>query len=255
MPQSGTLFDNVCSGAQKEAVPQQERRKMEKMNRENIILICILSPLLILTLALGAFLFHTKEGYCSSQAEVEEVNPSPPTASLQKEDNPSPSPSIGDIVKIFTHFRSSLSWQEKKKAAATLLEASRHTGLDPCLILAIIQVESNFFHRARSSVGAMGLMQIRPFVGKALARDLGLRWWGNEILYDPSKNIRMGVYFFHKLYQRFGDIDTALTAYNYGPTYVKKVLRKGKRLPKNYSQKVRNAYRSQLRNMSTILNS
>ncbi len=206
----------------------------------------LLTVFITLLLSLGVSFFNTDGSQSSQQTEVGKSNSSLSSSGYEKKAATPHSPSVGEIVAVFSSFQSNLSSQIKETVATTLLEVSRQNNLDPWLILAIIQVESTFSHRARSSVGALGLMQIRPFVGKAVALELGMRWNSKEILYDPSKNILIGVHFFHKLYQRFGDLDTALTAYNYGPTYVRKVLNKGGTLPENYSRKVRKAYRTNL---------
>ncbi len=80
-------------------------------------------------------------------------------------------------------------------------------GVDPLLVRALIQVESNYQPRARSSKGAMGLMQIMP----ATAREYRVR---NP--YDPKTNIEVGVKRLKDLLDRLGAVDLALAAYNAG---------------------------------------
>lgn len=82
-------------------------------------------------------------------------------------------------------------------------------GVDPQLIRGIVQVESQFNPGARSSKGAMGLMQLMP----ETATLMGIRdpW-------DPQENITAGTRYFSSLMRRYGgDIAKALAAYNAGP--------------------------------------
>jgi hypothetical protein len=86
-------------------------------------------------------------------------------------------------------------------------------GVDPLLVRALIQVESNYQPRARSSKGAMGLMQIMP----ATAREYRIR---NP--YDPKTNIEVGVRRLKDLLDKWGAVDLALAAYNAGEGAVQK---------------------------------
>jgi hypothetical protein len=87
-------------------------------------------------------------------------------------------------------------------------------GVDPMLVRALIQVESNYKPRARSHKGAMGLMQLMP----ATAREYNVR---NP--YDPKANIAAGVKHLKALIDRWGGrVEMALAAYNAGEGAVKK---------------------------------
>lgn len=86
-------------------------------------------------------------------------------------------------------------------------------GVDPMLVRALIQVESNYRPRALSHKGAMGLMQLMP----ATARAYKVR---NP--YDPKANIAAGVKHLKGLIDRLGDTTMALAAYNAGEAAVKK---------------------------------
>lgn len=80
-------------------------------------------------------------------------------------------------------------------------------GVDPLLVGALIQVESNYKPKARSPKGAMGLMQLMP----ATAREYKVR---NP--FDPRTNIEAGIKHLKSLIDRWGTTDVALAAYNAG---------------------------------------
>jgi hypothetical protein len=91
---------------------------------------------------------------------------------------------------------------------AELIAAAAEThGVNPILVQALIQVESNYQPRARSNKGAMGLMQLMP----ATAREYRVR-----NAYDPKSNIDAGVRKLKSLIDKYGVFDLALAAYNAG---------------------------------------
>ena len=66
-------------------------------------------------------------------------------------------------------------------------------GLDPAWVAAEIRAESTFNPSARSPANALGLMQVIPATGQAVANRLGLsNYAGANSLYDPSINTPVG---------------------------------------------------------------
>ena len=112
------------------------------------------------------------------------------------------------------------------------------------LVLAVIKTESGFHNFAVSNVGALGLMQIMPATGELLARRLDERWDGNETLFQPVVNVKLGTSYLAFLHERYGDWDKALTAYNWGPARIDRRLRQRRALPVQYAQKVRSYVQS-----------
>jgi soluble lytic murein transglycosylase len=110
------------------------------------------------------------------------------------------------------------------------------------LVLALIMVESSFYSKATSSKGAKGLMQLRPHVARALAQEVGIAWDGEEAVYDPEVNIRLGLYYLSQLILQFRDLKVALAAYNFGPTYIREKIEQGLPLPTQYANKVLQKY-------------
>ena len=81
----------------------------------------------------------------------------------------------------------------------------------PALVKAVIRRESAFNPRARSRVGAIGLMQLMPFN----ARKVGLR---ESELWEPERNILGGTRLLAALLRYYnGDMVAALAAYNAKP--------------------------------------
>jgi hypothetical protein len=89
---------------------------------------------------------------------------------------------------------------------------SQTHGVDPMLVRALIQVESNYQPTAKSPRGAMGLMQLMP----STAREYKVR---NP--FDPKANIEAGIKHLKGLIDRFG-VEMALAAYNAGEGAVKR---------------------------------
>ena len=138
--------------------------------------------------------------------------------------------------------RSGLTLPELARLAETIVTEARRHDLDPGLVLAVMHVESRFNAFAVSSKDALGLMQILPSTGEWLAGNLGIQWKGPQTLFDPIVNTRLGVAYLRQLTDRYGSLDTALSAYNWGPGRIDRRLRRGVPLPTEYAQLVRTAY-------------
>lgn len=102
---------------------------------------------------------------------------------------------------------------------------SEEYNLDPYLVAAIINVESNFNKNALSSKDARGLMQITPKTGEWAASKLGIENFTVKLLFEPETNIRIGIWYLDMLKKEFGDnIQLILAAYNGGSGNVNKWL-------------------------------
>jgi soluble lytic murein transglycosylase-like protein len=85
---------------------------------------------------------------------------------------------------------------------------AKRAGLDPQLVLGVIQVESNFRKYAVSRAGAMGYMQVMPFWTQLIGRS-------DDNLFHLRTNLRFGcVILRHYLDQEKGDLYRALGRYN-----------------------------------------
>ncbi len=92
--------------------------------------------------------------------------------------------------------------------------------LDPQLLAAMIYQESKFDADARSSSGAVGLMQLLPETGQGIADRTGGNEWKPDDLLDPELNIRYGAWYLRHLLDKYEDEDLALAAYNAGQANV-----------------------------------
>ncbi|MEO6259445.1 MAG: lytic transglycosylase domain-containing protein [Thermoanaerobaculia bacterium] len=86
--------------------------------------------------------------------------------------------------------------------------------VDPALVAAVMETESRFRTRARSQVGAQGLMQLMPRTG---------RWMGARNLYDPEQNVDAGTRYLSYLNEKFdGNLKNTIAAYNAGEGNVRR---------------------------------
>ena len=152
------------------------------------------------------------------------------------------------VVAVASHEdekRQQTNWSrdEVKELVAKIAAADGRVPVS--LALAVAETESSFRHRAVSSAGARGVMQIMPLTAE---RELGS---DRELLFDPEINIRLGIEYLHRLYVFYGRRwEAALSHYNggtlrgknahsakphsYTENYVSKVLHASVRFEKEY---------------------
>lgn len=89
-------------------------------------------------------------------------------------------------------------------------------GLSKWLVYSVIYTESKFDSDAVSVKGARGLMQLTEGTGAWAAEKLGIEGYSGDLLFEPAVNIRIGCWYIDNLRNQFGDMETALAAYNAG---------------------------------------
>jgi soluble lytic murein transglycosylase-like protein len=132
----------------------------------------------------------------------------------------------GDGKKVISNFGSAMSahgndwnWWAKQRNRRSSYDAyiERYASqyrVDPILVRAVIQVESDFNPRCISNKGARGLMQLMPETE---------RQYGVRNVFDPEENIRGGIHNLADLLGRYrGDLNRVLAAYNAGEGAVAK---------------------------------
>jgi len=133
-------------------------------------------------------------------------------------------PEEAEVFLFILRFSDSMNSTEARKLAALIIDECDKYDLNPFLILAVIQVESEFTPKAVSGQGAIGLMQVMPATGKFVAKELGISYSGK-------------IHYLSFLADRFDSTENALAAYNYGPTRYESTLSLRKSPPK-YVRKV-----------------
>lgn len=116
----------------------------------------------------------------------------------------------------------------KQDLVALAIRSAQKAGIDPAItpvFLGLIEQESNWNPKARSSVGATGLGQLMPDT----ARELGVK-----DVTDPAQNLDGAARYFKQQLDTFGDVGIALAAYNWGPGNARKMINNPRsvRIPK-----------------------
>jgi soluble lytic murein transglycosylase-like protein len=118
-------------------------------------------------------------------------------------------------------------WRERREFLQTVWYESKRAGLDPGLVLGLIQVESAFRKFAVSPVGARGYMQVMPFWTRLIGNG------DPSSLFHMQTNLRFGcVILRHYLDRENGDLFMALGRYNGSrgkPQYPRAVFAAGRR--------------------------
>jgi soluble lytic murein transglycosylase-like protein len=97
----------------------------------------------------------------------------------------------------------------RREFLQTVWYESQRAGLEPSLVLGLVQVESGFRKFAISSAGARGFMQVMPFWTRVLAEG------DASVLFQAQTNLRFGcVILRHYLNVENGDLALALGRYN-----------------------------------------
>lgn len=161
-------------------------------------------------------------------------------------------PEEAEVFLFILRFSDTLTLSNARNLAKVIVEeCDNYKNLDPYLILAIIQIESEFSPSAVSHRGAVGLMQVMPRTAEFVAKEMGMSYNGSNSLYDPLINVRLGIHYLSELADRYDTTEKALAAYNYGPTNYEKLLSRSSK-PPSYVTKVLK-FKSYLEEESIIL--
>jgi hypothetical protein len=124
---------------------------------------------------------------------------------------------------------------DRDGAERLVREAAERHNVDPALVRAVVETESNWNSSAISRKGAVGLMQLMPTTAQR---------FGASEYYNPQQNVDAGVKYLKTLLERYdGNLDLALAAYNAGEGAVDRAHGiPAFRETRSYVQKVQSAY-------------
>lgn len=126
------------------------------------------------------------------------------------------------VRQVFNSVRTNLTDVEKDDLARIIARESLENGFSVEFVMAVMKTESSFNKHATSPVGAVGLMQLMPATGRAMAAEYGIVLQEHDNLYNPQLNVTLGIRYLKRLADRFNDMNMVLAAYNMGPTRLRK---------------------------------
>lgn len=134
---------------------------------------------------------------------------------------------IGGVVGFLTCVVALFFLRFPKKYLNIIEKYSNECNLPTYLVASVINIESGYDELAKSSAGAMGLMQLKLSTASDMANYLGVKVDSVNI-YDVELNIMLGTKYLAYLLDMFGGNETnALVAYNWGLQNVKDWIAKG----------------------------
>ena len=103
----------------------------------------------------------------------------------------------------------------------TFIQEARIADIPLNWSLAIARQESAFMPDAKSTSGALGVMQLMPATARDTAKTIGIRYKSSSELTNPSINIKLGSQYLGQMLRRFDNNRIlASAAYNAGPSRV-----------------------------------
>ena len=146
------------------------------------------------------------------------------------------------VRDVFDSVRTNLTESEQADLARIIAEESLSNGFSVEFVMAVMKTESSFNKHATSPVGALGLMQLMPATGKAMAAEYGIVLKSRDALYNPQLNVTLGIRYLKRLADRFNDMNLVLAAYNMGPTRLRQNRGDGAYPEFKYTRLVREAH-------------
>lgn len=130
------------------------------------------------------------------------------------------------VISIITLKQIILKINYPQKYSKYVEKYSQEYKIDKELIYAMIKAESNFKADAISNKNALGLMQILESTAEEVAKSIKKEITKEEIL-NPEINICLGTKYIASLFEKYGNLELAIVAYNAGIGNVDGWIEKG----------------------------
>lgn len=137
-------------------------------------------------------------------------------------------------IKKYTQLHFKGQWQEWVRVIEAMAFVESHNGAE----------KIGKYKSGRES-NCYGLLQLKPSTARDMMKELNIPDTYDDfelitkLIYDDDFNIHLSVAYMKFLFKLFNDADLSITSYNIGQGKVIKILRAGKRLPKEYLEKVK----------------
>jgi hypothetical protein len=155
------------------------------------------------------------------------VQPAPIAPTIAPPEAP-PLPTLQErLAELLVRRAPDMAPSDRLRVAGAIHAAYQTHGVDPLLVMAIIEQESRFETHARGSHNSLGLMQVRPFVARDVAKRNDIPWNGEKTLFDPAANVSIGACYLGEMIEMHGDPALAIAAYNMGPYRVQRMVARG----------------------------
>lgn len=160
-------------------------------------------------------------------------------------------PEVEQLVR-FLEWRAPTTMEPvlRRQVATAILDECRIAGLSPFLVLAVIEVESDFEPGAVSNRNARGLMQLRDVTVREIKRLEGMP----EETGEPPEvaGVRVGIRYLAHMIRTQPSLDRALVAWNAGPGALRREIDGTGQIPERwmgFARKVRREERRLLRHL------
>ena len=131
------------------------------------------------------------------------------------------------VFVLITTLIGSVFFMFPVKYKEIILKYSSRFDIDDYIVASVINIESGYDKSAKSTAGAIGLMQLLPSTAEEIAVKLNKDFSENDLC-NPETNIEFGCYYLSYLFVYFnGNIINVLSAYNWGLNNVRNWIKEG----------------------------